>query len=243
MRDGLIITALSALPRHAASRWMGRAAQSTLSRHAIRLFCAVYQPDLSEVEQPLASFPTLQAFFRRPLRPGARPIADAPLTSPADGTLAATGLVSGGRYQQSEQHHGTVATLLSRAGDWEGWRYTTVYLSPRDYHRVHAPFSGEVVRLEHVAGERWPVFAAAVRQLRGLFDNNERLVIELDTGVVVLVGALGVSEIETALTVGRRVSAGDELGSFGFGSTVIVLSAAVPPVVEVGQPVVVGQPL
>jgi phosphatidylserine decarboxylase len=121
-----------------------------------------------------------------------------------------------------------------------------LYLSPRDYHRVHAPFSGVVSRLRHVPGERWPVFAAAVRGIPRLFEGNERLIIELSTpdgpAAVVLVGALGVSEITTQLAVGSPVAAGDEVGCFGFGSTVIVFH---PQAVwqHAGGVVRVGEPL
>lgn len=227
MQDGPLITALSLLPRARLSRWMGASATAAFSRHLIRFFVWWYAVDLSELDRPLADFRTLQAFFTRRLRAGARPIRDAAVVSPVDGELSGTGCVVLDGFTQSVAQVGQAsALLLSSPGIWDGVAYAVLYLSPRDYHRVHAPFSGVVTRLQHVPGERWPVFAAAVRRIPRLFEGNERLIIELSTTVgpaaVVLVGALGVGEITTPLTVGSAVEAGDEVGCFGFGSTVIV---------------------
>ncbi|HMV66367.1 MAG TPA: archaetidylserine decarboxylase, partial [Myxococcota bacterium] len=243
MRDVLIVSALSLVPRRAAARCMGVMARTGLSRLGASAFVRAYGVDLSEAAE--ADFPTLEALFTRRLRPGARPVDPSPeaLVSPVDGVAAWVGTSRDGRFELLLGQVHDLAALLGAPCDGER-EVAVLYLSPRDYHRVHAPYDGRVTRWRYVPGTLWPVFPAAVRRVRGLFARNERVVgrlagadLELD---VVLVGAFGVGRIEvgwadllTNTGAGARegevdwpVGRGGELGVFHLGSTVIVVAPA-----------------
>ncbi len=257
MRDGLIISALSIVPRKTASRIMGVLSRTGLSRLLIRLFAWRYRIDLTECQGEPGDFDSLSAFFLRPLLPGARPVDTTPgaLISPVDGTVHTFGRIIDGRFTQSETRTGSIAALLGAtdprmsgaaplpAERFEGGHYAVIYLSPQDYHRVHTPCAGQVVRCRYLPGQLWPVFPAATRRVAGLFDHNERLIFALKTDnstvLVAMIGAFGVGRMSTPLadivtnTTGQACDAalsppvalerGAELGRFGLGSTVILL--------------------
>lgn len=261
MRDALIVSALSLVPRNAAARCMGVMARSGLSRLLTGIFVRAYGVDLSEAEP--ARYDTLEALFTRRLRPGLRPVDEAAgaVVSPVDGVVAWAGTTSDGTFEIAPGQPQGVVELLGEAVDGEV-EVIVLYLSPRDYHRVHAPREGQVTRWRYVPGTLWPVFPAAVRRVRGLFGRNERVVCRLRTpGVdldVVLVGAFGVGRIEVGFTdlltnAGSAARAeacdppwacrrGGELGVFHLGSTVIVIAppGAVEWTVAAGQVVRVG---
>lgn len=247
MKDALIVSVLSLTPRKTGARGMGALARSPLSRVATRAFVAAYGVDLSECEGTLADYPTLEALFTRKLRPGTRPIDDAPgaLVSPVDGRCAVVGTTEGGRIEVAPGRTLDVASLLGEADSAEGERDVAVlYLSPRDYHRVHVPREGHIVQWRYVPGTLWPVFPAAVRRVRDLFSKNERLTVRVETSNglldVVLVGAFGVGRISTtfceivtntggaavvcAPDTRRTLMRGEELGTFHLGSTVVLVA-------------------
>jgi phosphatidylserine decarboxylase len=201
---------------------------------------------------PLEAYDSLGELFARRLRPGARPVEAArdAVIAPCDGTIAACGVAGSGsliqakgrRYQLDEL---VVDDRLARA--LVGGDYATIYLSPRDYHRVHTPVDASVVSYHYVPGARWPVNPRIAARRDRLFVRNERVVIELDGGrlgqlALVMVGAAGVGNIELCgvsassaaswRTAGERrriecgfaVSRGDELGAFRLGSTVILIA-------------------
>ena len=207
--------------------------------------------DLGEAAQPDASaYPSFNAFFTRSLRPGVRvPDADPRvLVMPADGRISQCGPIDGDRIFQAKGQGFTTAELL---GDAEAARaftdglFATVYLSPRDYHRVHMPWSGTLRETVHVPGRLFSVGPAAVRTVPRLFARNERLVCHFDTDfgpmAMVMVGALLVSGVETVWSgveipaYGDRITRKDwrgrgitlerfaEMARFNYGSTVIVL--------------------
>lgn len=225
-------------------------------RLVLRAFVRRYRVDLGDAERPLAAYRSFTDFFTRRLAPGARPLPADPaaLVSPADGTVAARDRVRAGRLIQAKGIDYEVARLLGDPGlaaGFEGGEALTVYLAPRDYHRVHAPWSGTLRRRLHRGGRLLSVSADTARRVRDLFADNERVVLVLDdpalgTWALVLVGALIVGGIETVWegTVNpgppdgvaeRRfdggdegegehtVARGDEIGFFRAGSTVIVL--------------------
>lgn len=221
---------------------------------AMRLYCRAYDVDLSEAEIPVRGFRSFDEFFTRKLKAGCRPIASDmhAIVSPADGriedlgTIArdATCVVKGTTYR--------VAELIGderEAARFEGGQYGIVYLSPRDYHRVHAPVAGRVSMARHVPGTLFPVNAIGLRHVHKLFARNERIVIAQESErygrvVTVMVGAIGVGHIsvsfdaslatnvdteagtrvygDAAPTVGR----GEELGIFHLGSTAILFVEA-----------------
>ncbi len=222
---------------------------------AMRIYCRAYNVDLSDYDVPSAGYPSFNAFFTRKVRPGSRPIDPDPevITSPADGRVEDLGviergssfLVKGRRYSVTELLGDEQATM-----EFEGGSFAIVYLSPRDYHRVHAPVTGAVTAVRHVPGTLFPVNAIGLSHVPNLFARNERVVVHQRSEqhgriATIMVGAIGVGRIslafdESVLTndggpekkraAGLRVygerppqlGRGDELGVFHLGSTVIV---------------------
>ncbi len=254
MPDRLLIAALRLLPKNALSRLAGAVtgwrAPAPLRLAAMRAFAARYRIDLSECPD-LRSYRTFGEFFARPLHPGLRSIApgEGVAVSPVDGVVSETGAAAAGKLVQAKGIDYTAAALLGDAAlarRFEGGPYLTIYLSPRDYHRIHFPLGGRVTGYRYVPGRLWPVNPAAVRSVPGLFGLNERLVTLLDSPAgacaLVAVGALVVGRVRAAydpavpLTnrAGARPEAkdyqvpipmekGQELGAFEMGSTVVLL--------------------
>jgi phosphatidylserine decarboxylase len=269
MRDALVISALSILPKHTVARWMGAAARLRLPGPILRLFLSwyvwKYGVDLSECQGTLADYSSVVDFFTRALRPGLRPVDAAPeaIVSPCDGRVYAAGIVEGDHIPQSESQHFSARELVG-SDAYEGGSYIVIYLSPRDYHRVHVPRECTVSRFSYLPGAVWPVFPAATRKIPFLFSRNERLVAFCDTdlGAVALcmVGAFGVGRIRmvfdapisntgaTALALGTVVppyalERAAEVGRFEMGSTVVLLvpPGAVSWTVAAGAPVRLGE--
>jgi phosphatidylserine decarboxylase len=246
MKDALIVSALSVLPRNRSAQAMGRLARSRVSRWFTSAFVRAYRVDLTEADQQsLGAYPTLEALFTRRLRSGVRPIdgATEAVVSPVDGTCAAVGRTVGGRIDVAPGQSLDLAELVD--APVEGERDVVVlYLSPRDYHRVHVPREGLVRSWRYVPGTLWPVFPAAVRRVRDLFSRNERVTMRIDTDGgpmdFVMVGAFGVGRITLSFcdlvtnAGGRRASAeleppvvllrGAEVGTFHLGSTVVIVT-------------------
>lgn len=258
------------VPQHTLSRLVGRLASSenpAVRLPLIRAFARTYRVNLAEAERPdLATYRSFNDFFTRALRPGARPVNPDPdvVVSPADGAVSQSGTISGGQMLQAKGIRYAFADLVDVCArpSFEGGAFATVYLSPSDYHRVHLPVAGRLVRTVAIPGKLFSVNAATEREVPGLFAVNERLVMEFETAqgrmLVVLVGAMIVASIETMW--GSPVSPyrqkrvdthdcffekGAEIGRFLLGSTVIVafeqgrvrLDASVKPgaVVRMGQ--------
>ena len=207
--------------------------------------------DLGEAAQPDArSYPTFTAFFTRALKPGARVADPDPrvLLMPADGRISQCGPIENGRIFQAKGHSFTAAELLGdaeAAKPFENGLFATVYLSPKDYHRVHMPWTGTLRETVHVPGRLFSVGTAAVATVPRLFARNERLVCHFDTSfgpmASVMVGALLVSGVETVWSgveiprYGDAITRKDwrgkgivlerfaEMARFNYGSTVIVL--------------------
>ncbi len=278
MDDRLLISTLRLLPKNTLSRAVGALtrwrAPAGVRLAAMRAFARRYGIDLGE-SPDLEVYRTFGEFFARPLRPGLRPIApgDRVVVSPVDGAVSEAGIASGGRLVQAKGIDYAVAALVADedlARRLEGGAYATLYLSPRDYHRIHFPLGGRVLGWRYAPGKLWPVNPASVRNVPGLFTVNERLVTVLDTPVgrcaVVAVGATVVGRVHayydptvphTNLRGGKArrrdyetplpVEKGGELGAFEMGSTVVVLFEAgrvrLEPRVAQGARVRVGEPL
>jgi phosphatidylserine decarboxylase len=238
---------LTSLPKVALSRVCGVAAALPLPRGMrgtfFRAFAKRYGADLAEVDGDVTQFRSLQDFFRRSLRAGARPVAPTPLVWPCDGRIVTTGPVVDGRIEQVKGHTYGVADLVGDAGlaaALAGGSQATIYLAPGDYHRVHAPFAAEIEAVTRLPGTLFPVNPPAVRCIRDLFPRNLRHVFRcrLPNGTaaaVVMVGAYNVGG--TTITQGTgRVRAGDEIGRFGFGSTVVALVGAGGPAFVAAAP-------
>ena len=267
------------LPHRALSRVVYRATRWRFAPWKNWLIGSIvrhYAVDMSEAAQPDAlAYPHFNAFFTRALRPDAR-LADADpaaVLSPADGRISQTGRIVEGRIFQAKGHSYTAAELLggdeAAAAPYRDGCFINVYLSPRDYHRVHMPLQGTLRETVHVPGRIFSVAPFAVAAIPRLFARNERLVchFEGERGpfVVVLVGALLVSSVSTvwdglvippyASSIRRKSFAGQnitlercaEMGRFNMGSTVIVLLPAGRATLDDGlqpqQTVRVGQRL
>jgi phosphatidylserine decarboxylase len=257
LRHRLLIAALRALPQHVLSRLAGRVATwrlpSRLQQLEIRAFARAVGVDFSEVHDPIDSFLCLQDFFTRALAPGARPIdpeADA-VVAPCDGFWGASGVVERGTLLQLKGRPYALARLLGdteQATRLEGGVYATFYLSPRDYHRFHAPCAAHVLGAVHLPGSLWPVNEAGLEGVDSLFAENERICATMRTAsggmlCMVAVGATLVGKVRLAfddLTTnvrgaasarrdypppGHPLAKGQEWGRFEFGSTIVMIAA------------------
>jgi phosphatidylserine decarboxylase len=278
MNDRLFISVLRLLPKNALSRVVGALtrwrAPLPVRRAAMRAFARRYGIDLSESPE-LEVYRSFGEFFARPLRPGLRPIApgERVVVSPVDGAVSETGIAAAGRLVQAKGIDYPASALLgddALAERFDGGAYATIYLSPRDYHRIHFPLGGRIVGWRYVPGRLWPVNPASVRTVPGLFAVNERLVTILDTPLgrcaVVAVGATIVGRVHafydpTVPLTNRRgapvrrrdydspipIEKGQELGAFEMGSTVILLfergRVRLDPRLAPGARVRVGQEL
>lgn len=233
------------------ARWMAYGRFGPWKNWLIRLAVAKFNINVAEAADPqLENYPSFNAFFTRALKPGAR-TADADpstLLMPADGKMSQIGRIQDGRIFQAKGQEFTAAELLGDAAAAapfaNGW-FANIYLSPRDYHRVHMPWSGTLVETLHVPGRLFSVAPWAVREIPRLFARNERLVCHFDTDsgpmCMVMVGALLVSGVETVWNgvnipeygdkpwrldfrgQGIRLERFAEMARFNYGSTVIVL--------------------
>jgi len=243
------------LPHHALSRLMRRISRSEnplIKDTTIRLAIRVFKVNMAEAQEPdPAAYPSFNAFFTRPLKPGVRDFcAEAKaLLSPADGAISQIGDICEGRILQAKGKDYTALELLGgdaeRAKAFAGGQFATIYLSPRDYHRLHMPITGKLRQMIHVPGRLFSVNTATANTVPRLFARNERVVALFDTDAgpmaLVLVGAIFVCSIETVWhgevtppTVsevkvwnygedGPLLEKGAEMGRFNMGSTIIVL--------------------
>jgi len=219
----------------------------------IRWFIERYGVDTSEA--PSAdpdAYPHFNAFFTRTLRAGSRPLDGDPETivCPADGTISAIGDIHAGKLLQAKGQHYSLHTLLGaddgRAAPFDGGRFATLYLAPRDYHRVHMPVAGRLREMTYIPGRLFSVNFATARAVPRLFAQNERLVCIFDTRMgpmaLILVGAMLVAGMETVWSgqvtpphgqkmrtwrydgeSALELARGEEMGRFNAGSTVILL--------------------
>ncbi len=243
------------VPQHLLSRLVGKLAHSTrpwLKQVFIRRFIRRYGVNMAEARQVNAEdYACFNDFFTRELKPGARPLAPGEdhILSPADGVVSAIGDIKAGQLLQAKAHTFSLTQLLggdeARAAEFENGRFATIYLSPKDYHRVHMPVTGTLREMVFVPGKLFSVNQVTADNIEGLFARNERVVCIFDTAfgpmAMVLVGAMIVASIETVwagtvapgpqpVAVDYRggqpainLEKGEEMGRFKLGSTVILL--------------------
>ena len=267
MNDSTIVTLLSVVPKNLGSQLQGFVGRLGLSRHLIRWYAGKYGVNTEEMEGSVDDYPSLQEFFVRALKPGRRPIcqdSDA-LACPSDSKVYCFGTVKDdGHLPDDAGLDFDVVKLVGGDTRYRGGQFAVLYLSPKDYHRVHHPADGAVSELAYLPGALWPVFPAATREIEGLFAKNERLTVFVDTQhagriAVVLVGAYGVGRMTTehspvvtntgkpqaheTLSQAQPVQRGDELGRFNLGSTVILVMepGTVTWELERGRDVKVGE--
>lgn len=245
------------LPKRLLSRMIGWGARRKLprplQRTLLRGYARAYRLDCSDAEHPIAHYRSLQSFFTRRLAHGARvlPSDEKLIVAPSDGTICEAGIATSGRLLEAKGSLFTLQNLLADtalAEQLTGGPYVVIYLSPRDYHRVHFPLQGKVVSWTHIPGQLFPVGSKSVKREPGLFARNERFVtvVESVAGLyaVVMVAAVGVGHITTSydpevathagwafqaavqskrFPVPIHVERGQELGVFNLGSTTITL--------------------
>lgn len=255
LKDKVFVAIQHCLPQHLLSRlvgWVARSEIPWIKTTFINTFIRRFDVDLSEAEiEDPDRFENFNAFFTRALKDGARPITsdDDALACPADGTVSQRGRLRGGDLFQAKGRHYSAFELLggdgALAAEFGNGDFATVYLSPKDYHRVHMPCTGTLRETVYVPGKLFSVNQATTERVPRLFARNERLVCVFDTErgpmAVVMVGAMIVAGIETvfagqvtpqATEITRRdyrepgpvvLEKGAELGRFMLGSTVILL--------------------
>lgn len=253
--DRLFVALQHFLPQHTLSRLVGKLAASYtpwIKNPLIKAFATHFVVDMKEAKiEDLTQFENFNAFFTRELKEGMRPICEGTneIACPADGAVSEIGDIELGSVLQAKGQSYSLISLIggdaSLTNTLMGGKFATIYLSPRDYHRVHMPVSGRLVKMTYVPGKLFSVNQATANLVPGLFARNERLVCEFEgeTGpfVVILVGAMIVAGIETVWAgevapVTPRLHSrdyteqgeivlqkGDEMGRFKLGSTAIVL--------------------
>ena len=252
MKDGLIISLLSVLPRKLVSRTMGAGTRLALPRSVhrmiLRWYVRHYGVNLEECVGGVDDYPTIAEFFTRPLLPDVRPVDEAAeaLVSPVDAKVYVLGTTEEGRIPQSPELDYPVRTLLGGDARYEKADFVVLYLAPKDYHRVHSPREGSIVGYRYRPGELWPVFPGATKRIEELFARNERLVIRVDSDLgeiaVVMVGAFGVGRMslafgdtvtntgsapeEHAFSEPKPIERAGELGRFGMGCLLYTSDAA-----------------
>lgn len=258
LKERVVINSLKVLPQHTMSAMAGSVFGLTtpkpLRKLAVTAYGKVFGVNFDEVKEPLDSFSSLQDFFVRELKDGARPIdaaADA-VVSPCDGAWGACGTIDDDTALQLKGRPYSVRMLLhddELAQRFDGGTFATLYLSPKDYHRFHTPCAGDVDNLRYVPGALWPVNGAGLHHVDGLFTKNERIIAYLRPSwqpdalvAMVAVAATMVGKIKIAFDDGvttnvrhpqatvRRyeppvaLDKGQEWGRFLFGSTIVLLA-------------------
>jgi phosphatidylserine decarboxylase len=240
------------LPKLALTRFAGRMAstQGGVAPHLIRWFARKYQVNMEEAHNSdLGSYRSFNEFFTRALREGARPLADADFVCPVDGAISQFGTIEHDQIFQAKGHRYSTTALVGGdaklAALFDHGSFATLYLSPRDYHRIHMPCDARLLRMIYVPGALFSVNPTTARGVPGLFARNERVVCvfesEFGPFVLVLVGATIVGSMQTVwhgvVNASRngqirewryddqqiRLQKGEEMGRFLLGSTVVML--------------------
>lgn len=253
MSNRLAVMPQYLLPKRVLTVLAGKFANlraGALTHAVIRRFVAHYKVDMAEAAEPrIERYPTFNEFFTRPLRPGVRPIADAPFVCPVDASISQFGPIERDQLFQAKGHSYSTRALLggdqALAHRFDDGHFATLYLAPRDYHRIHMPCDGRLVRMIYVPGDLFSVNPLTARHVPSLFARNERVVCVFDTAcgpfVNVLVGATIVGSVATvwhgvvnpprSRTIrewryeDREIvlAKGQEMGRFLLGSTVVML--------------------
>ena len=244
------------LPKQALTHfagWVASRERGWVTTEIIRRFVARYRVNMEEaLDSDISSYRSFNEFFTRALKPGVRPVAQAALVCPVDGAVSQFGPIAGDQLFQAKGHHYSTTALVggdaALAAQYDNGSFATIYLSPRDYHRIHMPCAGRLTRMIYVPGELFSVNPATARGVPGLFARNERVVCVFESArgpfVLVLVGATIVGSMATVWhgvvnpprsktvrewrypAAGQPevvLKQGDEMGRFLLGSTVVML--------------------
>ena len=263
------------LPKQAITSFGGHIASARaggITTGIIRWFVGKYGVNMDEAANPdITSYASFNEFFTRALKPGARPIAQADLVCPVDGAISQFGLIDHDQIFQAKGHNYSTTALVggdaALAAQFDHGHFATIYLSPRDYHRIHMPCDGRLLRMTYVPGELFSVNPTTARGVPGLFARNERVVCLFESAggpfVLVLVGATIVGSMQTVWhgvvnppRTGQPrewryddqqivLQQGEEMGRFLLGSTVVMLfpgpSLSFNPAWEPGRAIRLGE--
>jgi phosphatidylserine decarboxylase len=251
--DRLAVLPQYLLPKGALTNFAGRVAGAkggAMTTRLIRWFVGRYDVNMDEAANPdIASYPSFNEFFTRALKPGARPLANAEFICPVDGRISQFGAIEDDQIFQAKGHRFSTTALVggdaALAAQFQHGSFANLYLSPRDYHRIHMPCEGKLKRMIYIPGELFSVNPTTARGIPGLFARNERVVCVFDTAngpfVMTLVGATIVGSMATVwhgvVNPPRQpqiaewryedqdivLKQGEELGRFLLGSTVVML--------------------
>lgn len=242
------------IPQHSLSMVMYRLTRCEVvwfKNAFIHFITRQYKVNVSEADEPsLSAYPSFNAFFTRLLKKDARPIADCEIVSPVDGVVSQAGPIISGQIVQAKGQEYSLLSLLggddALTAEFVGGQFATIYLSPKDYHRIHMPITGKLRKMRYVPGKLFSVSPRTARAVPDLFARNERVVVTFDTAigpmVMVLVGAIFVGSMSTVwsgqITPGYgkvvqqwtydgeqaiSIGQGEEMGRFNMGSTVVLL--------------------
>ena len=242
------------IPQHTLTRivyHITRCKFSLLKNFLIRIFIFYFKIDMEQAcSKEITSYKDFNHFFTRKIKSNLRPVTNTGIACPVDGTISQLGQIDGKNLIQAKGHFFNLANLVTsedEAMKFDNGNFITLYLSPRDYHRIHMPIDGQLYKMLHVPGRLFSVNPASTRIIKNLFSRNERVVCLFDTIIgpmaIIMVGALFVGSVDTvwAGTVTSRKSnsisnwsyfedgdvvnlkRGEELGRFNMGSSVIVL--------------------
>ena len=244
------------LPKQALTHfagWVASRERGWVTTEIIRRFVARYRVNMDEaLDSDISSYRSFNEFFTRALKPGVRPVAQAALVCPVDGAVSQFGPIAGDQLFQAKGHHYSTTALVggdaALAAQYDNGSFATIYLSPRDYHRIHMPCAGRLTRMIYVPGDLFSVNPVTARGVPGLFARNERVVCVFESArgpfVLVLVGATIVGSMATVWhgvvnpPRGKGVrewrypasgqpevvlKQGEEMGRFLLGSTVVLL--------------------
>ena len=253
MSDQLAVLPQYLMPKLAMTRLAGRIASAewgALTTWVIEGFISRYKVNMSEaVHEDPAHYKSFNEFFSRPLKEGVRPLASSTWVCPVDGAISQCGAIELDQIFQAKGHQYSTRALVggdaALAAQFQNGQFATLYLSPRDYHRIHMPIAGKLLRMIHVPGDLFSVNPTTARGVPGLFARNERVVCEFETAqgpmVLVLVGATIVGSMATVWhgqvnpprpgmvrewhydTQNVQLQKGEEMGRFLLGSTVVML--------------------
>lgn len=252
--DKIITLPQYLIPQHTLSMLIYRVTRCEvvwLKNAIIRFITRQYQVNMAEAaETDLATYSSFNAFFTRLLKEGVRPLADNEIISPVDGVVSQAGPIISGQIVQAKGQDYSVLTLLggddALTAEFTGGQFATIYLSPKDYHRIHMPVTGKLRKMRYVPGKLFSVSPRTARAVPDLFTRNERVVVTFDTPigpmVMVLVGAIFVGSMATVWSgqitpsYGKviqqwtydgeeaiTIEQGQEMGRFNMGSTVVLL--------------------
>ena len=275
MSDSLAVLPQYLLPKKALTvfaGWVAGAKAGAFTTALIRWFVKRYKVNMAEAATPdIASYASFNDFFTRALKPGARPLAAADYLCPVDGAISQFGKIKGAQIFQAKGHSYSTTALLggdaALAGQFQDGSFATLYLSPRDYHRIHMPCDGSLRRMIYVPGDLFSVNPTTARGVPGLFARNERVVCVFDSAagpfVLTLVGATIVGSMATVwhgqvnpprspqicewqYDAGQvRLKKGAEMGRFLLGSTVVMLFGkgclAFNPLWRAARPIRMGE--